>query len=212
MSHQLIFSCKISVWSFLILTRYVCIVAHGGCRCCCYYLAPQTMHSVNGFLPARRFSLQCHTIRALFFSSSQIRLLCPHLKSASKSIFASSKVTRMFFPCSLNQSLSQLSTRPGPRFTRCISVSNCDHYLSKGLDGPLHQVTLTHACVLLCVIRVCLWHVCYSACVEVKGQLARIGPLFHLLGAGDWTQIVPLGGKCLCPLRHLRVLTARVHW
>lgn len=49
MSHQLIFSCKISVWSFLILTRFVCIVAHGGCRCCCYYLAPQTMHSVNVF-------------------------------------------------------------------------------------------------------------------------------------------------------------------
>lgn len=49
MSHQLIFSCKISVWSFLILMQYVCIVAHGGCRCCCYYLAPQTMHFVNVF-------------------------------------------------------------------------------------------------------------------------------------------------------------------
>lgn len=170
----------------------MCIVVLGGCRCCYYYLAPHSDSAFcKCFLPARRLSLQCHTVRALFSSSSQIHLLCPHLKSASKSVFASSKVTSMFSPCSLNQSLSQLSTRPAPRFTGCVSVSNCDHYLSKGLDGPLHQVTLTHACVLLCVIRVCLC-VCHSACVEVKGQLARVGPLFHLQGLGTELRLLPL--------------------
>lgn len=77
---------------------------------------------------------------------------------------------------------------------------------------PSSSSHLTHACVLLYVICVCLWHVWHSACVEVKGQLASVGPLFHLLGAGDWTQIVPpwrqvplptepsQGPKCTCSL------------
>lgn len=162
------------------------------------------------FLPARRSSLQCHTIRALFFFSSQTRLLCPHLKSASKSVFASSKVTSMFFSCSLNQSLSQLSTRPGPRFTRCISVSNCDDYLSKGLDGPLHRVTLAHACVLLCVICVCMTcmsqRLCWGQRTTCKGwpSLPPSGGWGLNSDCSPWRQVS-------VPAEPSRVLNARVH-
>lgn len=162
-SHQLIFSCKISVRSFLIFNQIHVY--------CCTWRMPLLLlipHSSDNafckcFLPACRSSLQSHTIRDLFFFSSQTCLLCPHFKSASKSVFASNKVTSMFFPCSLNQSLSQLRTRPAPRFMRCISVSNCVHYLSKELDGPLHQVTLIHTYVLLCVI--CVGLTCMSQCL-----------------------------------------------
>lgn len=143
------------------------------------------------FLPACRFSLQCHTIRALFFFSSQIRLLCPHLKSASKSVFASSKVTSMFFSCSLNQSLSQLSTRPGPRFTPCIQCPIVTTTCRKDWTA-LFIKALWHMPVYSCVWYVCVYDMYVTALVlRSKDNLQGLALSSTFWGLGTELRLFP---------------------